>query len=136
MKKEPAVNTHSTNAALASNENRDLQATTVGLLYGIACIQSLPKERQERETMFRMCAIVRETAGPKLAFTLWGVETLVGREIDLWPDGGGSFDYGFNTEEEDDHKTEVRDEIEHLQMRFERTGALIDAPPSDVIRFF
>ena len=127
---------YTTKVAHPANEKLDLYATTAGLLYGIAFIQSLPEERQERETMFRMCAIVREAAGPKLAFTLWGIETLVGREIDLWPVDGGSGPGGDYTNEEFDHEAAVRAEIKQRKERFEQTGALIDAPPSDVIRFF
>ncbi|SDG28799.1 hypothetical protein PUH89_14865 [Rhodobacter capsulatus] len=82
-----------------------------------------------------MCAIMREAVVPKLALTLWGVETLVGREIDLWPAYGGSGPGGNYTDEEFDHKAAVRAEIKQRQERFEKTGALSDAPPSDVIKF-
>jgi len=82
-----------------------------------------------------MCEIMREAVVPKLALTLWGVETLVGREIDLWPVSGGSGSGGDYTNEEFDHEAAVRAEIKQRKERFEQIGALNDAPPSDVVKF-
>jgi hypothetical protein len=123
-----------TSAVDTANEKRD-HMLTASFLYGIACIQSLPEEQQERVTMLRMCAMARFIAGPKLALTLWSVETHIGREIDVWPADGGFGPGGSYTDEELDYKAAVRAEIRLRKELFERTGALSDAPPSDVIRF-
>ncbi|ADE86076.1 hypothetical protein [Rhodobacter capsulatus] len=127
---------HSTNAAHAANKKASGFQLIEVLLYGIACIQSLPKEQQEREKMLEMCKIARLRDTPTLALTLWGIETLIGREIDLWPAGGGFRFDGAYSDEELDQEAAVRAEIKQRKERFEETGALIDAPPSDVIRFF
>lgn len=108
-----------------------------GLLYGIAHIQSLPSERQELGSMFEMCALVRKITDAQdvrsFAYTLWGVEHHIGSEIDVWPrpHPGGSC-----TDEEVERGALVRGVIDFFADRFAKSGALIDAPPSDVVRFY
>lgn len=106
------------------------------MLYAIACIQSLPGDRQERSDMLDMCALARSEIGfGNLAFALYGVESHVGHQIDLWPAHGGSEIDGSYSDEELDTREAVREGIDYLKSKFASTGLLIDAPPSNVVKF-
>lgn len=112
----------------------DGNITLQALLYAVACIQNLPKDRQERSNMVAMCALARDSDGP-LPFLLWGVEHHVGHEIDLWPVHGGDGSNGEYTDAELNARDTVRAQIADWKRQFEASGALKDAPPSNVITF-
>lgn len=116
------------------------KALVQGLLYGIAHIQSLPPERQELSSMCEMCDLVRkflDTDGVRsVAIILWGIEHHVGFEIDLWPIPGGPGPHGSYSDEEMERHEALRQMIKEWKEQFAQTGLLIDAPPSDVVRFY
>lgn len=116
--------------------SRDGYVIVKGLLYAIACIQGLPAEQRENGDMIAMCRLVRGMKNSVLfAHTQWGVESHVGREIDLWPAHGGDEPGGLYSDEELEVKEAMRGQITEWQERFKRTGAADHAPPSDVVRF-
>ena len=108
------------------------------LLYAIANIQTLPDHRQERIDMNDMCALARASLGSHPASganVLWGVEHHVGHEINLWPAHGGEEANGLYSDEELDRRDSVRAQVNEWKARFEDTGSLLDAPPSNAVRF-
>lgn len=115
--------------------NRESYITLQALLYAVARIQTLPEDQQEYSNMANMCALARRVGGQELAFILWGVEHHVGHEINLWPADHGDEPDNHYTDEEVDHQNAVRSQINAWKARFEETGALLDAPSSDVIKF-
>ena len=115
--------------------NRDDHITLQALIYAVACIQSLPEDRQERINMIEMCAIARRIITPTLSFVLFGVEGHVGHAVDVWPAHGGGEANGLYTDEELDRRDFVRNEVTAMQAKFAASKALIDAPPSTVVRF-
>lgn len=132
------INTPDVATPIPNFDRIDLRVIVQGLLYGIAEIMTLPPEREERSSMLAMCALVRRIMkgdDQGLAYTLWGVEHHVGHGITLWPPGGGTGPTGNYTDAEFEHEDAVRQEIKRRKERFEQTGALVDAPPSDVIKF-
>lgn len=109
--------------------------TFQALLYAIACIQNLPQDRQERNNMVDMCSIARRIADNNIGLLLWNVEYHVGYEIDLWPAHGGDEPGGLYTDDDYDTRDAVRVWINTRKARFTETGALSDAPPSEVVKF-
>lgn len=109
--------------------------TLKGLLYAIGCIQALPADQQERSDMIEMCALVRGMESPTLAHVLWGVESHIGREIDLWPAHGGDEANGLYTDAELDAKATIRAQIKEWDDQFQRNQAAKDAPPSSAVTF-
>lgn len=125
-------------AAMSANA-REGFTLLKGLLYAIGCIQSLPDDRQERSDMIEMCAIARRvlTSGPEdvMLNLLWSAEHHIGQKIDLWPAHGGEELNGLYTDEELDRRDDVRGWIDDREAQFQKTGALKDAPPSNVVTF-
>lgn len=105
------------------------------LLYAIAQIQSLPVDQREEGLMNVMCALARRKSEGELIDALWSVEHHLGREIDLWPPHGSEDHGGVYSDEQDDFRTFIRNEINVRKARFEETGAAIDPPSTDVITF-
>lgn len=130
-----AMDNTNTPETATSVTNRDDHITLQALLYAVACIQSLPEDRQERSIMVDMCAQARHMAGDEIARPLWSVEHHVGYEIDLWPAHGGDEPGNLYTEDEYDMRDNVRRWIDKRKARFAETGALEDAPPSEVVKF-
>ncbi len=66
---------------------RDDYIRDEALVYAIAHIQSLPREKQEVTNMCDMCKIARATIGLNtLAFYALGVERHTGIAVDIWPE--------------------------------------------------
>lgn len=109
------------------------------LLYAIAQIQALPAERQETSTLHHLCKMARtmlsEGDMQRFAYAVWGVECHVGAQINLWPAHGGDGPSGHYTDEEFEAEETLRKTITDFADRFARSGALVDAPPSDVVKF-
>ncbi len=110
------------------------------LLYAIAQIQALPAERQETSTLLYFCKMARtmlsEDDPQQFAYSVWGVEYHVGEKINLWPAHGGDGPSGHYTDEEFEAEETLRKTITEIADRFARSRALVDAPPSDVVKFF
>lgn len=120
--------------ASAATPDRDALVTFKALLYAIGCIQSLPKDQQERSDMVHMCAIARRFNAP-LSVMLWSVEHHIGHKIDLWPAHGGDEPAGLYSDQEIDTRDTVRAWIDERAAQFQRTLAATDAPPSNVVTF-
>lgn len=127
--------------AATSGNVYDGYAALKALLYAIGCIQSLPGHRQERSDMIEMCAMVRRLAGSReaekllLPTFLWSVEHHLCHKIDLWPAHGGAELNGAYSDEELDWRDAVRAWIDEREALFQLTGAVKDAPPSNVVKF-
>jgi len=87
--------------------------------------------------MLAMCAIARKITARddnSFAYTLWGAEHHVDCEIDLWPASDGTGPTGDYTDAGFEREVVVRKDVNRLKARFEDTGALLYAPPSDVVK--
>ena len=104
---------------------RDGYIVIQALLYAIARIQSLPADRQEWANMRDMCELVRAGADarPQFWHIVWGVESHVDQEIDLWPDSEAM------TDADRELRAHLRSRIRKAQARFEATGLALEAPP-------
>lgn len=65
---------------------RDSYIQAKALIYAIAMIQSLPKDRQEWSDMRDMCAIARTIDPTSLANLIYQTQRHTGITIDIWPD--------------------------------------------------
>jgi hypothetical protein len=114
-------------------ENYEGNITLKASLYAIACIQSLPEDRQERSDMIEMCALARRTPHRHLANMLRSVEHHVGGVIDLLPAHGGSEANGCYSNGELDLMEAVRKLVKEQDDQFKRSLALVGAPASNVV---
>lgn len=107
------------------------------MLYSIAYIQALARDRQEASDMAQMCEIVRSMNLPPadLADLIFGVQHHVQHEIDLWPQGWGDEADGSYSGQEIAAQLNLAAALDKLERAFKRGGALNDAPPSDVVKF-
>lgn len=121
--------------SIADDMARNGCITLKAMLYAIGCIQALPTDQQERSDMIEMCTLVRGMESPTLAHVLWGVESHIGREIDLWPAHGGNEANGLYTDAELDAKATIRAQVRDWNEQFRRTQAAKDAPPSNAVTF-
>lgn len=65
---------------------RDDYIMSQALIYAIAQIQSLPRDRQEFSNMCDMCAIARTINPGTLALIIYETQRRTNTVIDLWPD--------------------------------------------------
>jgi hypothetical protein len=129
--------------AQASLNGREGYIVMKALIYAVARIQSLPRDRQEYSDMIATCALVREsapamfssTAPERFASFVWEVESHVGHEIDLWPSEGGDGINGAYTDEELDTKESLRALITAMEAQRAANPIELNAPQSEVVAF-
>jgi hypothetical protein len=80
-------------------------------------------------------AILSKGDAQQFAYAVWGVEYHLDEQINLWPAHGGDAPSGHYTDEEFEAEETLRKTITELADRYARSGALVDAPPSDVVKF-
>lgn len=88
----------------------DDRTALIGLLYGIAGIQALPKKDQPFNLLCDMCNLARANYAHSHNWKLvWTVEQTTGLEINLWPD--------HNEMSDDDYgdRAIMRQQIEEMQ---------------------
>lgn len=82
--------TTTTTPEAASATGRDGYITLKALVYAIAHIQSLPRDRQEYGDMLDMCDLVYENRLPQemLDIIVYDVERHIQHEVNLYPSDG------------------------------------------------
>lgn len=132
------MNYPTTTTDLASMVGRVGYINLKALLYAVACIQTLPGDKQEWSDMCDMCAIARSTLAERPnrgADILWSVEHHVGHQIDLWPAHGGPEPNGLYSDEDMDRRDAVRSLIDGWATTFRNSPTFENAPASSAIIF-
>lgn len=114
---------------------READPERLALLFAIAQMQSLPRERQDADHISVCCWRVRSGIDcALLADLLFSVEQDVEREINLWPHGGGCNGNGEYSEDQITLRDTVRARVNEMKERFSGSRRPSNTSVFDVLK--